>query len=99
MAGKVYSFSKCLWSACCVLVLFFIMNNMCVCVFVCVCVCVSVAQLYPTCDPMDFSPPGSSVQGILQARVLERVAISFYHGTKSLLSLNFHAGEILIQDR
>ena len=33
-------------------------------------------------DPMDCSPPGSSVQGIFQARVLERVAIAFsvtYH--------------------
>ena len=31
-----------------------------------------VAQLYPTLnDPMDFSPPGSSVHGIFQARVLE----------------------------
>ena len=29
------------------------------------------------CDPMDCSPPGSFVQGILQARILERVAISF----------------------
>ena len=29
------------------------------------------------CDPMDSSPPGSSVHGILQARVLEWVAISF----------------------
>ena len=29
------------------------------------------------CDPMDCSPPGSSVQGITQARVLEWVAISF----------------------
>ena len=29
------------------------------------------------CDPMDCSPPGSSVRGILQARVLEWVAISF----------------------
>ena len=28
-------------------------------------------------DPMDYSPPGSSVQGILQARILEWVAISF----------------------
>ena len=28
------------------------------------------------CDPMDHSPPGSSVHGILQARILERVAIS-----------------------
>ena len=29
------------------------------------------------CDPMDCSLPGSSVHGILQARVLEGVAISF----------------------
>ena len=28
-------------------------------------------------DPIDSSPPGSSVPGILQARVLEWVAISF----------------------
>ena len=28
-------------------------------------------------DPMDCSPPGSSIHGILQARVLEWVAISF----------------------
>ena len=29
------------------------------------------------CDPMDYSPPGSSVHEILQARILEWVAISF----------------------
>ena len=29
------------------------------------------------CDPMDCSPPGSSVHGISQARILEWVAISF----------------------
>ena len=35
-------------------------------------------QLCPTlCDPIDGSPPGSPVPGILQARVLEWVAISF----------------------
>ena len=35
-------------------------------------------QLYPTlCDPIDCSPPGSPVPGILQARILEWVAISF----------------------
>ena len=37
-----------------------------------------VAQLCPTlCDPIDSSPPGSPVPGILQARTLEWVAISF----------------------
>ena len=50
----------------------------CVYVCVCVCVCVCVAQLCPTlCDPMDCSPSGSSVHRILQARILEWVAISF----------------------
>ena len=35
-------------------------------------------QLCPTlCDPIDSSPPGSSVPEILQARILEWVAISF----------------------
>ena len=37
-----------------------------------------VAQSCPTlCNPMNFSPPGSSLHGILQARVLEWVAITF----------------------
>ena len=37
-----------------------------------------VAQLCLTlCSPMDCSPPGSSVHGILQARILEWVAIPF----------------------
>ena len=44
---------------------------------VCVC-CVSVAQSCLTlCDPMDYSSLGSSVYGILQARILEWVAIPF----------------------
>ena len=35
-------------------------------------------QSCPTlCDPIDGSPPGSSIPGILQARILEWVAISF----------------------
>ena len=41
-----------------------------------------VAQSCPTlCDPMDCSPPGSSVHGILQARTLEWVAIPFSRGS------------------
>ena len=43
---------------------------------------VLVAQLCLTlCDPMDCSPPGSSVRGVLQARVLEWVAMSFSRGS------------------
>ena len=49
---------------------------------VCMCVCVLVTQSYPTlCDPMDCSLPGSSVHGILQARILEWVAIPFSIGS------------------
>ena len=41
-----------------------------------------VAQSCPIlCDPMDSNPPGSSVHGILQARILEGVAISSSRGS------------------
>ena len=44
--------------------------------------CVLVAQSCPTlCDPMDYSLPGFSVHGILQARILEWIAIPFSRGT------------------
>ena len=58
-------------------------HNVCACVYICVCVyvvcvCVLGTQLCPTlCDPIDGSLPGSSVHGVLQARTLEWVAISF----------------------
>ena len=40
-------------------------------------------QSYPTlCDPIDGSPPGSPIPGILQARTLEWVAISFSNAWK-----------------
>ena len=43
---------------------------------------VLVAQSCLTlCDPMDCSPPGSSVPGILQARILEWVAFPFSKGS------------------
>ena len=52
--------------------------------YLCVCVCLYAAaadkslQSCPTlCDPIDGCPPGSPVPGILQARTLEWVAISF----------------------
>ena len=52
---------------------------------------VKLLQSCPTlCDPIDGSPPGSPVPGILQARTLEWVAISFsnawnYHNTVAML--------------
>ena len=49
-------------------------------------------QSCPTlCDPIDGSPPGSPVPGILQARTLEWVAISFssaWKGTVKVKSLS-----------
>ena len=43
---------------------------------------VLVTQLCLTlCDPMDSSPPGSSIHEILQARIPEWIAISFSTGS------------------
>ena len=43
---------------------------------------VLVTQLCPTlCDPLDCSPSVSSVHGILQAKILEWVAIPFSRGS------------------
>ena len=52
-----------------------------VCVCVCVCVRVRAQSCLTHCDPMDCSPPGSSVHGTLQARILEWVAISSSRGS------------------
>ena len=41
-----------------------------------------VTQLYLTlCNPMDYSASSSSLQGILQTRILEWVAITFSRGS------------------
>ena len=46
------------------------------------CVCVkSLQSCLALCDPMDSNLPGSSVHGILQARILEWVAISSSRGS------------------
>ena len=51
-------------------------------------------QLWPTlCDPIDGSPPASPVPGILQARTLEWVAISFSNMTSVFIK-----GEIFITE-
>ena len=56
-------------------------------IYVCVCVCVCV-NLLQSCltlwDSVDFSLPGPSVQGFLQARILEWVAIYCSRGSSRL---------------
>ena len=50
------------------------------------------------CDPMDYSIPGSSIHGILQARILELVAIPFSRGSSLTQGLNpglLHCRQIL----
>ena len=58
------------------------------------------ASCLTLCDPGDCSPPGSSVHGILQARILEWVAISFIRGSSpprdSTLGIS-HGRQILYQ--
>ena len=45
-------------------------------------------QLCPTlCDPIDSSPPGSAIPGILQARTLEWVAIAFFNAMQFHFSM------------
>ena len=44
----------------------------------------SLSCIQLLCDPMDYSPPGSSARGILQARTLEWVAIPFSMGSSWL---------------
>ena len=41
----------------------------------------SLQSCLTLCGPMDCSPPGSSVHGILQARILEWVAVSSFRGS------------------
>ena len=51
-----------------------------------------VAKLCPTlCNPMDCSPPGSSVCGISQARILKWVAISFSQRWAFMYNLSLQA--------
>ena len=42
----------------------------------------SLQSCLTLCDPIDGSPPGSAIPGILQARTLEWVAISFSSASK-----------------
>ena len=65
-------------------------------------VCCILGQSYLTlCDFMDWNPPSSSVCGIFQARILERVAISYSRGPSQLrdrthnFRISCNSGQIL----
>ena len=45
------------------------------------CCCLVTKSCLTLVTPMDCSPPGSSVHGVFQARILEWVAISFSRGS------------------
>ena len=45
------------------------------------CVCLVTQSCLTLCDPMDYSPPGSSLHGLLQARILEKVAMPSTRGS------------------
>ena len=56
---------------------------------------VKVAQLYLTlCDPMDCSPPDSSVHGISQAKILEWVTISCSRGSSGPRRFLYHSSHL-----
>ena len=58
--------------------------------------CAQLLQSCPTlCDPMDCSPPGSSVHGILQARILNWVAMSSSRVIFTTQGSNLHLLRIL----
>ena len=46
-------------------------------------VCSVVLLCPPLCNPMNYSPPGFSIHGISQARILDWVASSFLRGSSS----------------
>ena len=63
--------------------------------------CAKLLSRVRLCDPMDSSPPGSSVHGILQARILEWVAMPSSRGSsdpglepESLSLLHWQAGSL-----
>ena len=56
-------------------------RNIYIFVLCCCCCCCRFSRVW-LCDPIDGSPPGSAIPGILQARTLEWVAISFSNARK-----------------
>ena len=56
-------------------------DNMLEMIYACMLIVSVTSNSLTLCDPMDCSPSGSSVHGILQARILEWVAMIFSRGS------------------
>ena len=70
------------WTTTTVITLFLVFKVTSICTPSWLCVCAKLLQsCQALCDPMDCSPPGSSVHRILQARILEGIVISFSKGS------------------
>ena len=74
MNSSLFGSTSCLWS---ISTLLQVVNSFFLLLYVMVTAAKSLQSCPTLCDPIDGSPPGSPVPGILQARTLEWVAISF----------------------
>ena len=65
---------------------YFLSIILCVCIYIYICIYAATAKSLQSCltlcDPIDDSPPGSPIPGIIQARTLEWIAISFSNAGK-----------------
>ena len=90
---QLSDWTDCLNVCVCVCACVWVCVCLCTCVCACICMCVRAYVCVCThmhihtlgcvqlCDPMDYSPPGSPVHGIFQARLLGWVAFSFSRGS------------------
>ena len=96
--------SMCLF-VCLLIYLFMQLLSLCLSIFLPGRMSAKTLQSSPTlCDPVDCSPPGSSVRGILQARILEWIAMLSSRGSSrpkdgiraSLCLLHWKQGSLLL---
>ena len=79
---SVFSLCLRLYAHACFCLMFENLYYLCLSCFIVIDWVSEITQSCPTlCDPVDCSPSGSSIHGILQARILEWVAISFSRGS------------------
>ena len=71
----------CFWVLCFVQLIYMSVCWYHIILIMCMCMCICAQSCLALCNRMDYSPPGSSVHGVSQARILELVAISSFRGS------------------